>query len=400
MYRITASIIIIGTLFLYACKEDNPVAVSEMPSITEIKLAEKWKPDFPDLYKIETTISDPQGIGDIRTVQMNVRREQSGAIIFQDTLFDDGAYIYPRDGDVFARDGIFTNRYNTEMIDPGVKNGNYIFSFIAIDQSGNESAEAEKSILFSDNAPPVIREVSHPDSFNVNYQDQLITATVTDTNGQIDIDRVYFESRNPRTGVQKFEAELYDDGDRENHGDEVAGDSVFTARLDTGLAVGKKGDFELLFKAEDKFGETGGVMTGMLYIDNLTPEFGDIDVPSSISRPVPGASNIRKLITVQVLNPEGLADVDSVYFYSRKPDLTYANNGLPIILQDNGLPFDPNNPAVAVGDILAGDGVYSFSLIVDPGTQLGTYQFTFYIRDKAGNRSTVLTRDLNILSSE
>ncbi len=400
MYRLFVSVLMFCFIVISACKNDDPIGISELPSIVKVKLAEKWKPNAQDLYKIETTITDPQGIENVKTVIIDVKREQEGGIIYQDTLFDDGAYLHPQDGDVFAGDGIFTNRFSTDMIDPGVNNGMYVFSFKAVDQSGNQSGVVEKLILFSDNAPPEITEVVSPDTFSVLLQDQLLMVTVTDTNGQIDIQRVYFESRNITTNVIKIEGDLYDDGDWENHGDLNAGDSVFSARLDAGIAIGKKGDFELLFGAEDKFGETGVAGPAMIYINNLNPEFGILDVPESLNRPAPGTSTTRTLITAEVLDPEGLADLDSVYFYSRKPDQTFANNGQPIILRDNGLPFDPNNPAVAVGDAQAGDGIYSFSLILDPGTQLGTYQFSFYIRDKAGNLSPVLLRELTILPSE
>ena len=400
MYRLLIILMLAGILILPACKDEDPLGVSALPTIVQIRIAEKWKPGAAELYKIESRISDPQGTDDISTVLISVRRQESGITVYEDTLFDDGAFIFPQDGDVFARDGVFTNRFSTEMIDPGVSNGQYVFGFVARDNSGNESAIVERTVIFSDNAPPVIGTIMLPDTFSVMKQDLRLTAVVTDTNGQENIDRVFYESRNPATGVIKFEGELYDDGDWEQHGDLQAGDSVYSARLDTGLAVGKSGIFELLVNAEDGFGETAAGQTAQLFIENLVPGFGAIDVPESLNRPAPGASSLRRLITVQALDPEGLADVDSVYFFSRKPDMTFANNGLPIILQDNGLPFNPNNPAVAVGDLRAGDGVYSFSLIVDAVTQLGTYRFSFYIRDKAGNLSPVLIRDVNILSSE
>ncbi len=400
MHRLYVSIIIAGFIYLIACKEDTPVGISQIPSVSEVRMTDKWKPNISNLYKIEVITNDPQGIADIKTVLIQVRREPDTGTIFQDSLFDDGAYLHPHDGDVFAGDGVFTNQFSPEMIDPGVSRGNYLFGFIAIDKSGNESGALERSVLFSDNAAPVIRQVSSPDTFSVVLQDLLLMVTVTDTNGQNDIRRVYFESRNTVTGVRKFEGELFDDGDRANSGDVTAGDSVFTARIDTTIAVGKKGDFELIFMAEDQFGEISESKPVIIYIENLVPDFGTIDVPESITRPTPGSASVRRLIGAQVLDPEGLADIDSVYFLSRKPDFTYANNGLPIILQDNGLPFNPDNPAVAVGDIQAGDGIYSFSLIVDASTQVGTYRFSFYIRDKAGNLSPVSLREVTILSSE
>ena len=80
--------------------------------------------------------------------------------------------------------------------------------------------------------------------------------------------------------------------------------------------------------------------------------------------------------------------------------MTYANNGLPILLLDNGLPFNQNNPGVEVGDVQAGDGIYSFTLILDPSAQIGTYRFSFYVRDRAGNLSAENITELQVITSD
>ena len=400
MYRTFLAVIAVVALFLNACKNDNPVSLNGQPSIRHINMAGRWKPAAADLYKIEITVNDPQGIRDVESVMMRVRRTDTETEVSRDTLYDDGANLHPADGDVFAGDGVFSNRFSTEMVDAGITNGNYIFEFTAVDRSGNHSTTEERSVLFSDNEPPVLADVSAPDTFNVLRPDQLVMATVTDTNGQSDIQKVFFRSRNILTGVEKNEGTLFDDGNGPEHGDLKAGDSVYTARLGAALAVAKKGDFDLTFYAEDLFGETGSAGPVRIYIDNNVPGFGVIDVPGTLTRPAPGSSNLFRLITAEVVDPEGLADIDSVYFYSRKPDMTYANNGLPILLLDNGLPFNQNNPGVEVGDVQAGDGIYSFTLILDPSAQIGTYRFSFYVRDRAGNLSAENITELQVITSD
>jgi hypothetical protein len=400
MYRKMLFVMVVPVIFLHACKDENPVAMNEKPAISRINLAERWKPAAEDLYKVEASVSDPQGVRDVESVIMNVRRADTEMEVSRDTLYDDGTYLHPGDGDIFAGDGVFSNRFSTNMIDAGITNGSYIFEFTAIDRSGNHSLTEEKSVLFSDNEPPVLANVSAPDTFSVLTPDQLVMVTVIDTNGQDDIQRVYFRSRNIVTGVEKNEGSLFDDGNGLDHGDLKAGDSIYTARLDAGMAVGKKGDFDLIFFADDSFGETGSAGPVRIYIDNHIPDFGLIDVPGTLTRPSPGSSSLFRLITAEVEDPEGLADIDSVYFYSRKPDLSYANNGLPILLLDNGLPFNQNNPGVEVGDTQAGDGIYSFTLILDQTAQLGTYKFSFYVRDRAGNLSAEIILELEVFASD
>jgi hypothetical protein len=114
--------------------------------------------------------------------------------------------------------------------------------------------------------------------------------------------------------------------------------------------------------------------------------------------PNPGDYN-RELMTVEVSDPQGLADIDSVYFYSLKPDSSWANMGKPFLLVDDGVPFNASTRDPETGDLVAGDGIYSFSIIVynNPQTNLGVYTFYIYIRDKAGNLTGPETRQVAII---
>jgi len=54
------------------------------------------------------------------------------------------------------------------------------------------------------------------------------------------------------------------------------------------------------------------------------------------------------------------------------------------LMYDNGLPYDPFNP-VAVGDAVAGDGIYTLSIFLPYNTNPGQYRFEFFARDKVGH---------------
>ncbi len=129
-----------------------------------------------------------------------------------------------------------------------------------------------------------------------------------------------------------------------------------------------------------------------------------VTMADSIEKPQSGDYNWT-LLEAEISDPDGLGDVDSVYFYSLKPNGTYANDGNPIVMVDNGQDFNYGeifNGKQTYGDKEAGDGIYSFSLIVfnssnpDLDTKPGNYIFTFFMRDKAGNLSDAVTDSIEV----
>ncbi|MHB2153205.1 hypothetical protein ACX8XN_02260 [Calditrichota bacterium GD2] len=128
---------------------------------------------------------------------------------------------------------------------------------------------------------------------------------------------------------------------------------------------------------------------------NVPGEILWVSVPDSIQVPPAGFFH-KALVTAAVADSNGLDDVDSVYFYSKKPDGSLANNGLPLVMVDNGKPFNINNPWEEAGDETAGDGIYSLTILIDNSAQTGRYYFTFYMRDKAGNLSDSVTDSIEV----
>lgn len=118
-----------------------------------------------------------------------------------------------------------------------------------------------------------------------------------------------------------------------------------------------------------------------------TGEITQTEVPDSMEIPTQAGTYNRELVKAWVSDPDGLDDVKSVYFYSRKPDGTLANDGDSLSMVDNGKSFSYSNPWVEAGDEQAGDGIYSLSILMFIDTQPGKYVFTFYMEDKGGNLS-------------
>jgi hypothetical protein len=390
---------LIFLLLLGCSEEDSPVTIGKVPNIESINAADKWNPRLARKYKIEVSVNDPQGPDNIKTVIMDVKRDTSGLVIFTDSLYDDGAYYHSEDGDVIAGDGVYSNRFLPNEISNPLVPGLYLFRFMAIDHENNQSPDIDYLISFGENRPPEVVKVSAPDSFSVNAADGIIQATVSDSDGVEDVERVYFESQKTGSGQTRYEGELFNDGDPA-HGDLVAGDSVFSTILAVPFLIGKSGMYNLIFHAEDTFDEVNEIpLIHEILLRNNAPDYSDLSVPSQITVPAEPGEYARELITIKVEDPEGLADIDQVYFYSLKPDTTFANYGQPIQLRDNGLPFNIYRAADEVGDAVAGDGIYSFSLVAwgdTSKTMLGEYKLTFHITDKAGNMVGPLERQLTI----
>ena len=158
--------------------------------------------------------------------------------------------------------------------------------------------------------------------------------------------------------------------------------------------------YNLICHSEDTFSEVNEIpFIHEISLSNKAPDYSDLSVPSQITVPAEPDEYARELITIKVEDSEGLADIDQVYFYSLKPDLTFANSGQPIQMWDNGLPFNIYSSGGEVGDAVAGDGIYSFTLVAwgdTSRTMLGEYKLTFHITDKAGNMVGPLERQLTI----
>lgn len=393
MINLLKLILFLIFLLLLGCsEEDSPVTIGTVPIIESINAADKWNPRLARKYKIEVSVNDPQGPDNIRTVIMDVKRDTSGLVIFTDSLYDDGAYYHSEDGDVIAGDGVYSNRFLPTQISSPVQSGLYFFQFIALDRDGNQSPDIEYAISFGDNRAPEIINITGPDSFSVNLLPGIIQVTVNDSDGVDDIDQVYFESQKAGSDLIRFEGNLYNDGDPA-HGDMIAGDDIYSTVLDTAFVVGKKGEYDLLFHVVDTFNEKNQVVPRhYIRLHNKPPEISDIQIPDSIAIPNEGEF-IHEALKAIVEDAEGLTDIDSVYFYSFRND-TALFNGKPVLLKDNGEPFNYSNyidevsspgGVSSVGDEFAGDGAYTFPLVIESYFKPGTYIFRFYTKDKAGN---------------
>jgi len=363
---IIVSILLLSIIWIIGCSEEtNPVIPGSNPVISKVNMKDRWNTQSSGFYKTEVWVIDPQGPGDLAGVSLSVREISGGKEIFTDSLYDDGAHFYPQDGDVLAGDGVYSNQLQVVDISQYSNQTEFVFQFTAFDKQNHASHIRETTVVFSPNSPPVIHKIVAPDSISHSSENSIFSIIVSDSNGIDDISRAYFESKNLTGGFTQYEQQLFNDGDYEKNGDLIAEDSIFSIRISKDFLVAKKGLYNLNFYVEDENEDQNkNEAVHLIVIENFESHFLSFNLPDSILIP-PGSGNFnRELMTVEVSDTEGLADIDSVYFYSLKPDSALANNGRPLLMVDNGLPYNPNNPLIETGDEVDGDGIFSLSLLV------------------------------------
>ena len=129
--------------------------------------------------------------------------------------------------------------------------------------------------------------------------------------------------------------------------------------------------------------------------ESHAPKLLKVEVPDSIKIP-DGATYNKALVKAWVEDEDGLNDIKYVFFYSEKPDGSPGNEGYPLLMVDNGLPFFINNPWEEAGDEVAGDGIYSLTVVIMNNNLPGRYYFTFYAQDKSDSLSNAIIDSIEV----
>lgn len=179
---------------------------------------------------------------------------------------------------------------------------------------------------------------------------------------------------------------LNDDG---LNGDILSFDDIYSIKtlndsssLNNYLRASDSGMVYYSFLAE--WGTSTATYSDSSTLGNLMPSILSITFPDTMVRP--NEQNLYHIDSIFVLtyDPNGLDDIQSCYLLFKKPDGSYANNGDPIMLYDDGIkyPEDTDNPSV--WDLSLNDGIYSRLITIGSDNPLGTYEATFWVKDWDG----------------
>lgn len=376
-------------MFLISCEEEHqPLNPGKDPEIKTVSISSTWNihRQTPDIIEVE--VFDPQGAANLNPVYLQVSNE-NGVVIFNDSLYDDGSYYHPQSGDVLAKDGFFRNRFRAADIDSSV--GEYIFTFEVADKDGNIAAPRLIDVRFRWAEVAEIATVISPDSLKSGSVAAYLNAILENYSPGTDTLSVYVRVKKSGQPVVLSTITMFNDGNYEDHGDQVAGDSVFSYKMDSTFSANKQGLYDHAFQVESSLGDTSATVTRQIFLENKPGKVHSVEIPDSVKRPASGS--VLVYTNAHVSDPQGLADVDSVYFTLQDSQGNFIrdefNNLVKLMLYDDG---DGN----LHGDSQAGDGIYSTILEISSQNQLESYTLYFYMRDRVGQLSAVKTHPFSI----
>ena len=170
-------------------------------------------------------------------------------------------------GDSTANDGIFSNKFPLSTYYP---NGTYSIKYYTIDKSDLTKQVALGTFIYNNGQPnvaPVIsNDIVNPDSAVVTAPIVILTSVkATDQNGPRDIERVYFVVYRPNGTTNNNQNLMFDDGDIDVHGDQVAGDGIFSLLIQI-TPQNTKGNYRFEFASRDRNGEISNIINHSVVI--------------------------------------------------------------------------------------------------------------------------------------
>jgi hypothetical protein len=202
-------------------------------------------------------------IATIQNVSCDVYGSDDSKIATVD-LYDDGL---SSSGDATKGDKIFSNKLPLSKYYP---NGIYTIKYFVTDKSNTTKHVAISSFDYingqSNVAPEISNDIVDPDSAIVTSTTVILTSVkVVDQNGLSDIEKVYFVVYRPDGTTTHVENAMFDDGNISTHGDQVAGDGIYSLLIQINPS-NAKGTYRLEFQAKDRGGKLSNILNHSLLI--------------------------------------------------------------------------------------------------------------------------------------
>ena len=179
-------------------------------------------------------------------------------------LLDNGQIV---NGDDINGDGFFANKFPLSELYP---NGIYNIKYFVTDKSNSTNQVALGTFKFDNGqaniAPVISDDIVDPDTAVVTDTTIILTSIkVFDQNGLSDIDRVYFEVYRPDGSTNNNQNLMFDDGNLTLHGDQTAGDGIYSLLIQI-TSANQKGTYRLEFQAKDRGGKLSNIINHSLLI--------------------------------------------------------------------------------------------------------------------------------------
>ena len=180
-------------------------------------------------------------------------------------------------------------------------------------------------------------------------------------------------------------------------GDIIAGDKIYSRRisntqltLDNPIDSSATGLVYMNVQAYYKGNQIA--LEDSFQLGNIRPIIVQITFPDTMTRP-PDPYVLVDTIKVEIFDANGVSDIQTCYMMFQKPDLSYSNNGNPILLYDDGI-IDQN---MFLWDEFAADGIFSRLITIGSDNQIGIYNAYFYAKDFFGADAEVVIKTVVVI---
>lgn len=187
---------------------------------------------------------------------------------------------------------------------------------------------------------------------------------------------------------------MADDGNFSLNGDQNKGDGIYSAKFVMGKLT-PIGKYQIQYFVEDNINYAPDNLRKIgTHIFDFSP--GQINLPPLISNLVIPNSATRNsgtewfIFTIKVEDPNGLKDIQEMYFKLYRPDGTLSappGETYRLMVDDGNANF---------GDAVAGDGIYSYRSYFDLTAQTGVWRYEFQAKDRSGNLSNVIKHSMTV----
>ena len=180
-------------------------------------------------------------------------------------------------------------------------------------------------------------------------------------------------------------------------GDIIAGDKIYSRRisntqltLDNPIDSSATGLVYLNVQAYYKGNQVA--LEDSFQLGNIRPIIVQVTFPDTMTRP-PDPYILVDTIKVEIFDANGVSDIQTCYMMFQKPDLSYSNNGNPILLYDDGI-IDQN---MFLWDEFAADGIFSRLITIGSDNPIGIYNAYFYVKDFFGEDAEVVIKTVVVI---
>ncbi|HTR81798.1 MAG TPA: choice-of-anchor X domain-containing protein [Bacteroidota bacterium] len=254
-----------------------------------------------------------------------------------------------------------------------------------------------KGLIDTDSVPPPFISLTAVTPALINVNEVAVSATdVIDTVLQLsatvsNVDqqsRISFTIIDPSGNPIEMGA-LVDNGIAP---DRLAGDGVFSGAANFSIHKEDIGTYTVQFQATNSVGYQSNIILRPLSIQNSNnhrPTISNPVLPDTVF--VPSGSDTTFInASVTVSDQDGLEDIASVSFTSRRPDGSVV--GVYPMYDDGGVSVEAPF-GLRSGDTVAGDGIFALTIPLTSSADKNTYRdFSFVATDRTGESSDVITK--------